>query len=141
MRTALVVLVSALAACTFHFHVHEAPPAPAPAASAAPAAPLAGTWQVRGEDSVPWSAQLVLDADTQAGYFDWSSDVGRGRELVTWSFDPRTGTVDLAGHALVEPRGRIGVGTYRATLAGDGTRLEDGTWGPPALPGTWVASR
>lgn len=101
---------------------------------------LAGTWQVRGHDGVPWTATLVLDADSGTGTFDWRSDESgaSGRERVRWSVDA-SGTLRALGVALENPVGNIGTGTYEARLT-DGDTLE-GTWGAPAMPGTWTAAR
>jgi len=99
---------------------------------------------VRGEseNGEPWSARLVLDEQSGKGHFDWLSAKGAsGRELVTWSFDDRTAMLRLSGYEMLDPKGNIGVGTYEAELSDDGARLIRGTWGAPALPGTWEATR
>lgn len=139
MRLVLSLLaVGSLSACTLHVHLHEAPLAVA----AAPAPDLAGTWTVEGHDGVPWTAQLVLDPSTHEGYFDWRGPDGMsGHELVVWQFDAGTGLLALAGTAMQQPHGSIGVGTYVAHVTADGTRLVNGTWGPPARLGTWEATR
>lgn len=139
MRLVLSLLaVCSLSACTLHVHLHEA----TPVVAAVPAPDLAGTWAVRGEDGVSWTAQLVLDESTHEGYFDWHSPDGlSGHELVVWQYDPRTGLLALKGTAMQQPYGSIGVGTYVAHVTPDGMRLVNGTWGPPAKLGTWEATR
>ena len=103
---------------------------------------VAGTWEVRGQDRSRWTAQLVLDEQANQGYFDWRSEEGySGHEIVTWVYDPDTSMILLTGEAMQDPVGPVGVGTYVARVADDGRSMVNGTWGPPALPGTWEARR
>jgi hypothetical protein len=118
--------------------------APAPEHVPAPPARLApGTWHVEGEDTIPWTAELTLLEEANAGWFDWRSARGdQGRELVTWNYDPATGTLRLTGHKVLGARGNITFGNYQARLVAGGRRLVDGTWwGPPCMPGEWEATR
>jgi hypothetical protein len=102
---------------------------------------------VRGRDLTDWTATLVLDPDTSTGSFDWLSTEGySGHELVTWSFDPGSGALHLAGHTMLNPVGLIALGSYDVRLSVDGAQLVDGTWGPgasdpPAAFGNWTAKR
>ncbi len=140
MKIVLPLLIAAvLASCTLHVYVHEGLTDPISIADAGP--DLSGSWKVQGEDLVPWSATLVLNDETHQGHFDWRSNAGSGRELVTWQYDQGTGTLHLAGYDIEDPTGSIGCGTYEILVAYEGDRLVNGTWGPPAMPGTWEATR
>jgi len=136
MRTSLIALLVALVgSCA---SPHEGTTAPTT---------IAGTWHVEGQDASSWKAQLVLDeapdrSVANSGHFDWKSDEGySGHELVTWSYDPDTRMVVLVGQEMQDPVGLVGVGTYVAKVSEDGRSMENGTWGPPAMPGTWEARR
>lgn len=142
MRLVLtLVAVGSLTACTLQVHVHEAAPA-IPEVPPASAPEVSGTWTVRGHDSVPWTAELVLDASSHEGHFDWHGPDGlSGHELVVWQFDPHTGLIALKGTEMQQPHGPVGVGTYVAHVTPDRQRIVNGTWGPPARLGTWEATR
>jgi hypothetical protein len=109
---------------------------------AADASSLAGAWRVQGEDADRWTAELLLVEGSHEGCFDWKSENGAsGHELVTWMYYPGTRMILLTGLEMQNPVGNCGVGTYVARVADDGRSMVNGTWGPPALPGTWVAKR
>jgi hypothetical protein len=106
------------------------------------ASTLAGTWRVQGEDGSRWTAELILDEGSSEGCFDWKSDNGAsGHEIVSWVYYPKSRMILLQGREMQNPVGNCGVGTYVARVADDGRSIVNGTWGPPALPGTWVAKR
>ncbi len=101
-------------------------------------------WQVKGMDSIAWTAQLVFLEESNVGYFDWKSADGAnsGREPFTYSFDDKTQVLRIWGAKIIDPKGNIIHAQYKATLSEDGKRLENGTWfGPGVLPGTWTATR
>ena len=117
---------------------------PAPGHVPAPPAALsAGTWQVEGADTIPWTAELTLLEEANGGWFDWRSARGdQGRELLTWNYDPATGTLLLTGRQVLGARGNITYGNYQARVIEGGRRLVDGTWwGPPCMEGEWEATR
>lgn len=132
-RSVLAVLalaLSVLAACS---SLRERPPAPTTPA---------GTWSVRGQDGDHWTARLVLHEGASTGFFDWRSTTGSsGHELLNWQYDPSTRMLLMTGQEMRDAVGPVGVGTYVARLAEDGRTIENGTWGPPARPGIWEATR
>ena len=116
------------------------------AAQPVEAGPKPGIWVLRGVDSRPWQARMLLQASGQRVYgsLRWQSEAGvesGGEEAFEGQHDPATGWVTLRGQTLKEARGDIASGTtYEATLSADGSRLESGRWfGPDTQPGTWSA--
>jgi hypothetical protein len=129
-----------LALCPLLVYLGAPEPAPAPEHHAP--LPL-GTWHVRGQDTILWTAELVLFEEANAGYFEWKSERGdSGRELLTYVYDPTTSTLSLTGNKVLMARGDIAFGSYRARVADNGRRLVNGTWwGPPCSEGVWEATR
>ena len=104
---------------------------------------VANTWQVKGKDSIEWTAKLVFLEEADAGYFEWkSADGASGREPFTYTFDEKTRRIFIQGQKIIDPEGNITHAQYTATLSKDGKRLLRGRWfGPGVMPGTWSAVR
>ena len=103
---------------------------------------VTGVWHVRGQDRSNWTAELLLPENSNVGHFVWTSDKGAsGHERVTWIYYPDTRMIVMTGLDVQDRVGNVSVGTYIARVTEDGRSMVNGTWGPPALPGTWEATR
>ncbi len=108
--------------------------------------PKEGSWEVEGQDTTKWLANMVLRSDKDkgySGYFIWTAPEEKlsGDELFVGKYDAKTNNLQLTG---VEVRNRNGIamGLYRATVSEDGKRLS-GFWGSSAKElaesGVWQA--
>jgi energy-coupling factor transporter transmembrane protein EcfT len=98
--------------------------------------PRTGTWDLTGQDSKNWTANMVIyemDNKGFSGYFEWNGGIDQsGREYFRGDYDPQTRKVVIQGTRLHNARG-IALGKYEAFLNGDnnfesGTMNNGGVW-------------
>lgn len=110
-------------------------------------APRPGAWDLVGQDTSHWRAEMVLirqDGNRYTGSFTWqavSGDPASGTEPFQGEYDSATRTLRLRGEPVQGATGNIASGArYEARVACEGRYLAYGRWwGANIEPGTWAA--
>jgi hypothetical protein len=110
-------------------------------------APRPGVWDLVGQDTSRWRAEMMLtrqDDNRYTGSFSWQAVSGApagGTEPFRGEYDPTTRTLRLRGEPVQGATGNIASGAhYEASVACEGRYLAYGRWwGTDIEPGTWAA--